>query len=120
MGNEINRDSAVYFDSAARVVPARLARGNSRDAARRCGPAKACVAGKRSAGFYRNTVIFRSFRRGNDIYLSGYFYERRERGFYLIYCCGISFGLDVRVYVFIICLSIYEINQIKNIKFSDR
>lgn len=31
MGNEINRDSAVYFDSAARVVPARLgARGISR------------------------------------------------------------------------------------------
>lgn len=33
MGNEINRDSAVYFDSEVRVVPARLARGNSRDAA---------------------------------------------------------------------------------------
>lgn len=30
MGNEINRDSAVYFDSVARHVPARLARGISR------------------------------------------------------------------------------------------
>lgn len=58
MGNEINRDSAVYFDSAARVVPARLARGNSRVAKRRK-PAKVYVAGKRSAAcVYRVAVIF--------------------------------------------------------------
>lgn len=90
MGNEINRDSAVYFDSEARVVPARLDRGISRGSA----PEASRVAGRSAdvdwlccSDFSRAVEFFG----GTDIYLPGYFYiEYWEFWLFLFkFYCGI-------------------------------